>query len=431
MDARPTPRPVGGGRGRGARRLGALLFGALGLGAACGGDGAGGGDAGVDGAAPDGAEAADGTWDRPYVIAALPFAAPGTTVGHGERRALAYDCAPALAQGGPEVVYRLELTEPRLVTIAVTASGGDVDVHVLRAPAAAGAEVAAGCIARDDRALVVDLAPGAWWLAIDTYSGGAGGEAPAAFELSLELPVSSDCRTNPIPACQAGDAPDVNGVPVEPPGQGGCPAGMTRAGSACIDRWEAALVLDEGGATRGWSPYANPGARPVRAVSAPQVVPQGYINGVQAAAACARAGKRLCTDSEWLRACQGAAGTTYPYGDVREDGRCNDARACHPAVQYFESSDGSVFSMLGHACLDQLPDGLARTGAHPGCASADGVLDLMGNLHEWTADPAGTFRGGFFVDTRINGNGCLYRTTAHDSSHWDYSTGFRCCADPP
>jgi hypothetical protein len=55
----------------------------------------------------------------------------------------------------------------------------------------------------------------------------------------------------------------------------------------------------------------------------------------------------------------------------------------------------------------------------------------MGNLHEWTADPAGTFRGGFFVDTRVNGNGCLYRTTAHDTSHWDYSTGFRCCADLP
>jgi sulfatase modifying factor 1 len=108
---------------------------------------------------------------------------------------------------------------------------------------------------------------------------------------------------------------------------------------------------------------------------------------------------------------------------------CNDARTCHPAIQYFESSDGSVFSMIDHPCLGQLPDGLARTGAHPGCASADGIVDLMGNLHEWTADPAGTFRGGFFVDTRVNGDGCLYRTTAHDVSHWDYSTGFRCCAD--
>jgi hypothetical protein len=61
--------------------------------------------------------------------------------------------------------------------------------------------------------------------------------------------------------------------------------------------------------------------------------------------------------------------------------------------------------------------------------SADGIFDLMGNLHEWTADPAGTFRGGFYVDTTLNGEGCLYRTTAHNTLHWDYSTGFRCCAD--
>jgi sulfatase modifying factor 1 len=39
------------------------------------------------------------------------------------------------------------------------------------------------------------------------------------------------------------------------------------------------------------------------------------------------------------------------------------------------------------------------------------------------------FRGGYYVDTSLNGNGCLYATTAHDTSYWDYSTGFRCCAD--
>ena len=43
--------------------------------------------------------------------------------------------------------------------------------------------------------------------------------------------------------------------------------------------------------------------------------------------------------------------------------------------------------------------------------------------------PEGTFRGGFYVDTMINGPGCLYATTAHNVYHWDYSTGFRCCAD--
>ena len=34
------------------------------------------------------------------------------------------------------------------------------------------------------------------------------------------------------------------------------------------------------------------------------------------------------------------------------------------------------------------------------------------------------------VDAKINGPGCEYRTTAHAPSYYDYSTGFRCCADP-
>ena len=63
--------------------------------------------------------------------------------------------------------------------------------------------------------------------------------------------------------------------------------------------------------------------------------------------------------------------------------------------------------------------------------TAEGAFDMMGNLHEWTSAPEGTFRGGFFVDTELNGEGCLYATTAHDVTHWDYSTGFRCCADAP
>ena len=400
---------------------------------ACGGGGGQGDgpDAGDPVDAVDAPAGAAGTWDDPYPITALPFRADGDTAASTETRARRYDCAPATDEGGAEVVYRLDLAAPTLVTIAATAAepGTDVDVHVVRGPAA-GAD-ATGCAARDDRALVIDLAAGSWWIAVDTWVDGGGAARPGPFTLTIDEPHSEACLVNPIPACAAGDAPDVNGVPVEPAGVGGCPAGMTRVADFCIDRWEAALVAVDGAAPVGWSPYLGPGTRRVRAVSAPGLVPQGHINGIQAAAACAEAGKRLCTDAEWLRACQGEAGQTYPYGTTREPGRCNDARACHPAVQYFESSDGSVFSMIDHACLNQLPDGLARTGAHPGCVTADGVFDLMGNLHEWTADPAGTFRGGFYVDTRINGDGCTYRTTAHDTGHHDYSTGFRCCADAP
>ena len=65
-----------------------------------------------------------------------------------------------------------------------------------------------------------------------------------------------------------------------------------------------------------------------------------------------------------------------------------------------------------------------------GCTNDYGVYDMVGNLHEWTSDPNGTFQGGYYLDTHINGDGCGYRTTFHPMSYCDYSTGFRCCADP-
>ena len=237
-----------------------------------------------------------------------------------------------------------------------------------------------------------------------------------------------DCTTNPIPWCTVDTKPTPNGIPVEPPGLGGCPPGMTRVEDFCIDRWEAALVaIEPNDALAPWSPYASPGDAAMRAVSAPGLVPQAYISQLRAAAACQNAGKRMCSDVEWLRACQGSTTTTYPFGNAPMPGVCNDARTCHPAIQYFETNANWIWSELDHPCLDQLPEGLDETGANPGCVSEDGVFDMMGNLHEWTEDPAGTFRGGFFVDTVVNGPGCLYKTTAHTVTYWDYSTGFRCC----
>ncbi len=217
---------------------------------------------------------------------------------------------------------------------------------------------------------------------------------------------------------------------VEAPGDPGCPPGMAGLDGFCVDRYEGALVERlADGAERSWSPFFSPAGRDVRAVSIRGAVPQSQISGRQAAAACAAAGKRLCSDAEWLRACRGAADRVYPYGDARQPGVCNDAWPGHPAVEYFGSADNWVFSMLDNPCINQQADTVASGGDHPGCVTPEGVYDLMGNLHEWTADPQGTFRGGYYVDTVRNGDGCLYRTTAHDFGYSDYSTGFRCCAD--
>lgn len=225
-------------------------------------------------------------------------------------------------------------------------------------------------------------------------------------------------------ACDPNARPLPNEGLVEAPGVGGCPAGMVRVSTFCIDQYEAFLEEVDGGS---WCPFVNPGSALVRARSAAGAIPQGFINQTQATAACTRAGKRLCTDTEWLRACRGPSSFTYPYGNTRVTGVCNDRRSVHPAIELYGTSASWIYSHIDSPCLNQLDGGLAPSGAFAGCTSAENVFDLMGNLHEWTADPAGTFRGGFYVDTVINGNGCLYTTTAHDVSHWDYSTGFRCC----
>lgn len=239
------------------------------------------------------------------------------------------------------------------------------------------------------------------------------------------------CCTDLATACDPDVMPTPNEGLEEESWDDACPPGMVAVGDFCIDRFEASLVeLDADGTEVGsWSPFHNPGTRRVRAVSLEGAIPQGYISGDQATDACAEAGKRLCDDDEWLRACQGSSGTTYPYGDEVQPGVCNDARDDHPVIEYYGTSADWIWSELGNACISQIPDSLDTTGENEGCVTEDGVFDMMGNVHEWTSDPTGTFRGGFYVDTVINMPGCLYRTTAHTTPHWDYSTGFRCCAD--
>lgn len=216
---------------------------------------------------------------------------------------------------------------------------------------------------------------------------------------------------------------------------GTCPADMVLvAGRVCVDRYEASLVeVLPDGTTRDWSPFlVVPRATRVRAVSRANVFPQGYISGQQSAAACREAGKRLCTRDEWLRACRGASMRIYPYGNRFIRGACNVGRPVHPLVSFYGRNDPSIFTFanMNNPGINQQPDSLARTGQYDRCVSEDGLFDMHGNLHEWIAEPDGTFKGGFYADTDSNGPGCLYTTTAHSFTYHDYSTGFRCCADP-
>jgi formylglycine-generating enzyme len=216
-----------------------------------------------------------------------------------------------------------------------------------------------------------------------------------------------------------------------------CPDGMALVGTFCIDRWEDYVVeLDEAGREHGHSPYMPVDGLSVRARTGPGVVPQGYISQLQAAGACARAGKRLCSEIAFRAACRGPdASDLYPYGGrARKPGYCNEGKGS--MVPRFFGSDPRhwTYADFNDPRLNQIEGGLAKTGSFPLCRSPEGVWDCVGNLHEWTSDPPdesghGRFRGGFYGDAERNGHGCSYVTRAHPPGYHDYSTGFRCCAD--
>ena len=86
------------------------------------------------------------------------------------------------------------------------------------------------------------------------------------------------------------------------------------------------------------------------------------------------------------------------------------------------------FDAMNDPRLNALAGTVSTTGHFSHCHSSWGPFDMVGNVHEWVDDPAGTFLGGYYLDTHINGDGCAYKTVAHDADYHDYSTGFRCCA---
>jgi sulfatase-modifying factor enzyme 1 len=220
--------------------------------------------------------------------------------------------------------------------------------------------------------------------------------------------------------------------PAKPGAQ--CPPEMRLVlGAVCVDRYEASVV--ERAADGTLLPHApNLALAPGHvylARSVPGVVPQAYVSGAQALSACRQAGKRLCAPVEWRVACGGSEGYAFPYGPDRVPGRCHDSGA-NPMLTYHADTQARGWGPLelNDPRNIELEGTIAKTGTFAGCVNDFGLYDMVGNLHEWTADPNGTFQGGYWLDTSLHGDGCAYRTIAHPFDYHDYSVGFRCCADP-
>jgi sulfatase modifying factor 1 len=248
------------------------------------------------------------------------------------------------------------------------------------------------------------------------------------------MPRLSFASTAEIPVEQllaAGDRPlAMNGL---------CPPDMASIDDKfCVDKYEASLVeIMSDGSERAWPYYQPVEGHTVRAVSEKGVFPQGYISEKQAIEACGRSGKRLCKPAEWKTACKGPPTDGGPkkfgYANERTPGTCND-NGKSPVGTFFPAAvaqgNAWTWDKMNDERLNQMAGGLAETGSHEACTNGYGVYDMVGNLHEWVLDSAGTFQGGYYLDVTQNGDGCGYRTDAHEAWYHDYSTGFRCCADP-
>lgn len=200
----------------------------------------------------------------------------------------------------------------------------------------------------------------------------------------------------------------------------------------CVDKWEASLVeITPEGDERPWSPYLPVDGHVVKAVSKPGVVPQGYVNRDEAQQACESAGKRLCHVDEWIAACEGPQKTLYPYGEAPDEEACN-VHGKSPLGELFSASFKDYLwdvRVMNDPSLNALEGTVAKTGSFEKCANGWGLRDMVGNLHEWTAESNGVFRGGYYQDAHKNGDGCRYATSVHAPTYHDYSTGFRCCRD--
>ena len=159
--------------------------------------------------------------------------------------------------------------------------------------------------------------------------------------------------------------------------------------------------------------------------------PPVMVNYFEASDACTAQHKRLCTESEWVTACEGPDEKPFPYGYARSSKTCNfDNRWIDPSLSRVYSSDVEI----QRAELERL-DRSVPSGQMAGCVSDFGVHDLTGNVDEWVrADHErprehakfSALKGGAWGHVR---NACRPVTTSHAPEFRYYFIGFRCCAE--
>jgi len=187
-----------------------------------------------------------------------------------------------------------------------------------------------------------------------------------------------------------------------------CPPDMVTLPEVCIDRFEAPNVAGS--------------------------APMAFQTAADGERWCSERDKRLCTEREWIRACEGGAVRRFPYGDDHRPGACNDDRTWIPVRWKTLAAWPAPVAVQEAARLNQAHP----SGAHPACVSDEGVFDLVGNVAEWVrrSDPPphpgydhvlkGCYWAGCYQQAEPT---CAFRNSAHPGSFRTYEAGFRCCRD--
>lgn len=156
-------------------------------------------------------------------------------------------------------------------------------------------------------------------------------------------------------------------------------------------------------------------------------VPRVYVSWNEAKGVCGSLGKRLCTEEEWIFACEGEEGLPYPYGYERDANSCNiDHRWIEPDVKALQDSKRRGGELV------RLWQGVP-SGSMEKCASPFGVHDMTGNIDELTTSTRksgyrSVLKGGYWSTVR---NRCRPSTRIHDENFVSYQEGLRCCSNTP